>query len=159
MLPYLPIYRRTGIRIARGEGVYLITDDGRRILDFAAGIAVNAFGHSHPHLLEALRRQGAALWHCSNQFVTEELEIFASRLVENTFADSVFFSSSGTEAVEAGLKFMRRYHYETGQPYRERVITFDGGFHGRTYGGISAGGNASARAGFGPEWYLPLAAT
>jgi acetylornithine/N-succinyldiaminopimelate aminotransferase len=148
--PYLPIYRRTGLRIARGEGVHLISDDGRRILDFAAGIAVNAFGHSHPHLLEALMRQGAALWHCSNQFVTEELEIFASRLVEHTFADSVFFSSSGTEAVEAGLKFMRRYHYETGQPYRERVITFVGGFHGRTYGGISAGGNPAARAGFGP---------
>ena len=150
MLPYLPIYRRTGLRIARGEGVHLITDDERRILDFAAGIAVNAFGHSHPHLVETLQRQAARLWHCSNQFVTEELEIFAARLVEHTFADSVFFCSSGTEAVEAGLKFMRRYHFETGQPYRERVITFDGGFHGRTYGGISAGGNASARAGFGP---------
>lgn len=148
--PYLPIYRRTGLRIARGEGVYLITDDGKRILDFAAGIAVNAFGHSHPHLVEALMRQGAALWHCSNQFITAELERFSARLVEHTFADSVFFCSSGTEAVEAGLKFMRRYHYETGAPYRQRVVTFDGGFHGRTYGGISAGGNDSARAGFGP---------
>ncbi len=148
--PYLPIYRRTGIRMARGEGVYLIDDSGKRYLDFAAGIAVNAFGHSHPHLVEALTRQGAALWHCSNQFTTEQLERFAGRLVEATFADTVFFSSSGTEAVEAGIKFMRRYHYETGAPYRQRVITFENGFHGRTYGGISAGGNDFARAGFGP---------
>lgn len=147
--PYLPIYRRSGIRITRGEGVYLIGDDGKRYLDFAAGIAVNAFGHGHPHLVEALTRQGASLWHCSNQFITPQLEEFAQRLVDATFADSVFFCSSGTEAVEAGIKFMRRYHYETGQPYRHRIITFDGGFHGRTYGGISAGGNDYARAGFG----------
>lgn len=149
MTPYLPIYRRSGVRMVRGEGVYLIGDDGTRYLDFAAGIAVNAFGHSHPHLVEALTRQGAALWHCSNQFITPQLEEFSARLVAATFADSVFFCSSGTEAVEAGLKFMRRYHYETGAPYRHRIITFEGGFHGRTYGGISAGGNDFARAGFG----------
>jgi acetylornithine/N-succinyldiaminopimelate aminotransferase len=147
--PYLPIYRRNGVRITRGEGVYLIGEDGTRYLDFAAGIAVNAFGHSHPHLVEALSRQGAALWHCSNQFITPQLEEFSARLVDATFADSVFFTSSGTEAVEAGIKFMRRYHYETGAPYRHRIITFEGGFHGRTYGGISAGGNNYARAGFG----------
>lgn len=149
MTPYLPIYRRSGVRIARGEGVYLVGDDGKRYLDFAAGIAVNAFGHSHPHLVDALTQQAARLWHCSNQFITEELEIFSQRLVDATFADSVFFCSSGTEAVEAGIKFMRRYHYETGAPYRHRIITFSGGFHGRTYGGISAGGNDYARAGFG----------
>lgn len=149
LTPYLPIYRRSGVRIARGEGVYLIADDGRRILDFAAGIAVNAFGHGHPHLVEALQKQAGLLWHCSNQFITGELERFATRLTEHTFADSVFFCSSGTEAVEAGIKFMRRYHFETGAPYRHRVITFAGGFHGRTYGGISAGGNESARIGFG----------
>ena len=148
--PYLPIYRRTGIRMVRGEGVHLIDDGGKRYLDFAAGIAVNAFGHSHPQLVEALQKQAATLWHCSNQFTTGELERFAARLVDATFADSVFFSSSGTEAVEAGIKFMRRYHYETGQPWRQRVITFENGFHGRTYGGISAGGNDFARAGFGP---------
>jgi acetylornithine/N-succinyldiaminopimelate aminotransferase len=147
--PYLPIYRRNGVRIVRGEGVYLVGDDGTRYLDFAAGIATNAFGHSHPHLVEALTRQGASLWHCSNQFITPQLEEFSQRLVDATFADSVFFCSSGTEAVEAGIKFMRRYHYETGQPYRHRIITFEGGFHGRTYGGISAGGNDYARAGFG----------
>lgn len=147
--PYLPIYRRTGLRVVRGEGVHLVTDSGQRILDFAAGIAVNAFGHGHPHLLEALKGQADKLWHCSNQYITPELERFSERLVAATFADSVFFSSSGTEAVEAGIKFMRRYHYENGEPYRTRIITFEGGFHGRTYGGISAGGNAHARAGFG----------
>lgn len=147
--PYLPIYRRSGVRIVRGQGVHLIGDDGTRYLDFAAGIAVNAFGHSHPHLVEALTRQGAALWHCSNQFITPQLEEFSQRLVDATFADSVFFTSSGTEAVEAGIKFMRRYHFETGAPYRQRIVTFENGFHGRTYGGISAGGNEFARAGFG----------
>lgn len=147
--PYLPVYRRTGITMVRGEGVYLIDSSGKRYLDFAAGIAVNAFGHSHPHLLDALMRQGAALWHCSNQYLTPPLEEFSARLVATTFADSIFFCSSGAEAVEAGIKFMRRYHYETGAPYRHRVITFAGGFHGRTYGGIAAGGNDYARAGFG----------
>lgn len=147
--PYLPVYRRNGVRITRGEGVHLIGDDGKKYLDFAAGIAVNAFGHSHPYLVEKLQQQAARLWHCSNQFITPEMETFAQRLVDATFADSVFFCSSGTEAVEAGIKFMRRYHYETGAPYRHRIITFENGFHGRTYGGISAGGNDYARAGFG----------
>lgn len=147
--PYLPIYKRTGLRMVRGEGAYLFDDGGKRYLDFASGIAVNAFGHSHPHLVKALQDQAAKLWHCSNQYTTDELERFAARLVDATFADSVFFCSSGAEAVEAGIKFMRRYHYETGAPYRHRVITFENGFHGRTYGGISAGGNDSARAGFG----------
>ncbi|PZP83825.1 MAG: acetylornithine transaminase [Azospirillum brasilense] len=147
--PYLPVYRRTGIKMVRGEGSYLIDESGKRYLDFASGIAVNAFGHSHPHLVEALREQAGKLWHCSNQYTTDELERFSQRLVDATFADSVFFCSSGAEAVEAGMKFMRRYHYETGAAHRHRIITFEGGFHGRTYGGISAGGNASARAGFG----------
>ena len=147
--PYLPIYRRNGVRITRGEGVHLIADDGKRYLDFAAGIAVNAFGHGHPHLIEALKKQAGELWHCSNQFITPQLEEFSQRLVDATFADSIFFCSSGTEAVEAGIKFLRRYHYETGQPYRHRIITFANGFHGRTYGGISAGGNEKAREGFG----------
>ena len=147
--PYLPIYRRTGIRMVRGEGCYLIDDAGKRYLDFASGIAVNAFGHGHPHLVAALQKQAGELWHCSNQYTTAVMERFAQRLVDATFADSVFFCSSGAEAVEAGIKFLRRYHYEHGAPYRHRIITFEGGFHGRTYGGISAGGNDSARAGFG----------
>lgn len=147
--PYLPIYRRSGVRIARGEEVYLIGDDGKRYLDFAAGIATNAFGHGHPHLVKALQEQAATLWHCSNQFITPELEMFAQRLVDATFADSVFFCSSGTEAVEAGIKFMRRFHYETGEPFRHRIITFENAFHGRTYGGIAACGSDYAKLGFG----------
>jgi acetylornithine/N-succinyldiaminopimelate aminotransferase len=148
--PYLPVYRRSDVVITRGQGAYLYSDKGQKILDFATGIAVNSFGHGHPHLLEALKTQTETLWHCSNMYRTEGLERFASRLVEASFADSVFFCSSGAEAVEAGLKFMRRYHYETGAPERTHIITFEGGFHGRTYGGISAGGNDYARAGFGP---------
>ena len=136
--------------ISHGEGAYLYSDKGQKILDFATGIAVNSFGHGHPHLVEALKKQTETLWHCSNMYRMEGLERFASRLVEASFADSVFFCSSGAEAVESGLKFMRRYHYETGAPERTRVITFEGGFHGRTYGGISAGGNDYARVGFGP---------
>lgn len=147
--PYLPVYRRSGVRITHGEGAYLIGDDGKHYLDFAAGIAVNAFGHAHPRLVEVLKKQAEKLWHCSNQFMTPELEAFSQNLINVTFADSVFFCSSGTEAVEAGIKFLRRYHYEMGEAHRHRIITFEGGFHGRTYGGISAGGNDSARQGFG----------
>lgn len=147
--PYLPVYRRSDVRITHGEGAYLIDDKGKHYLDFAAGIAVNAFGHAHPRLVEVLQKQAAKLWHCSNQFLTPELEEFSKNLVTATFADSVFFCSSGTEAVEAGIKFMRRYHHEVGNGFRHRIITFEGGFHGRTYGGISAGGNESARKGFG----------
>lgn len=147
--PYLPIYRRSGVVMTHGQGSYLFDAAGKRYLDFAAGIAVNAFGHGHPALVEALKTQAEKLWHCSNQFMTPQLEKFAAELVTASFADSVFFCSSGAEAVEAGIKFLRRYHYETGAPYRHRIITFEGGFHGRTYGGISAGGNDSARAGFG----------
>ncbi len=128
----------------------MIAESGQRILDFAAGIAVNSFGHGHPKLVAALQSQAGDLWHCSNQYLTPQLEKFSQELVNATFADSVFFCSSGTEAVEAGIKFMRRYHYENGEPYRQRIITFEGGFHGRTYGGIAAGGNDYARAGFGP---------
>ena len=148
--PYLPVYRRADVVITCGEGAYLYSDKGQPILDFATGIAVNSFGHGHPHLVEALQKQAETLWHCSNMYRMEGLERFASRLVEASFADSVFFCSSGAEAVESGIKFMRRYHYETGAPNRTRIITFEGGFHGRTYGGISAGGNDYARAGFGP---------
>jgi acetylornithine/N-succinyldiaminopimelate aminotransferase len=147
--PYLPIYRRSNIVMAHGQGSYLYDAAGKRYLDFAAGIAVNAFGHGHPALVEALKSQGEKLWHCSNQFMTPQLEKFAAELVAASFADSVFFCSSGAEAVEAGIKFLRRYHFETGASYRHRIITFEGGFHGRTYGGISAGGNDSARKGFG----------
>lgn len=136
--------------MARGDGAYLFDDTGKRYLDFATGIAVNALGHGHPHVVAALKNQADVLWHCSNMYRIPQQEKFAARLVEATFADQVFFCSSGTEAVEAGIKVIRRYHYANGTPARHRIITFQGGFHGRTYAGISAGGNEKAREGFGP---------
>ena len=139
----LPVYSPPEQIFVRGEGSWIWDDKGDKYLDCIAGIAVNAFGHGHPYLLEKLQQQAARLWHCSNQFVTPQLEEFSQRLVDATFADSIFFCSSGTEAVEAGIKFMRRYHYETGAPYRHRIITFEGGFHGRTFMGMSMTGKVA----------------
>ena len=141
----LPVYRRSDITIERGEGVYLYAPDGTRYLDFASGIAVNALGHSHPHLVKALTKQAAKLWHVSNMYSTPELLRFADRLVAATFADKIFFCNSGSEAVEAGIKMVRKFSQQ-----RNRIITFEGGFHGRTLACISAGGNAIAREGYAP---------
>lgn len=150
MSSVLPVYRRSNIVIARGEGVYLYSPDGARYLDFAAGIAVNALGHCHPHVVAALKEQADKLWHCSNMYRTEGLERLASRFVERSFADKLFFCNSGSEAVECGLKMLRKYHDATGNPDRYRVITMEGGFHGRTLTCISAGGNDIARKGYEP---------
>src|SRR5579872_3141801 len=141
----LPVYRRSDITIARGEGVYLFSPEGTRYLDFASGIAVNALGHCHPHVVEALKKQADTLWHCSNMYRMPGLENFANRLMEITFADKVFFCNSGTEAVECGLKMIRKWGKG-----RYRVITMQGGFHGRTIACISAGGNDIARKGYDP---------
>jgi acetylornithine/N-succinyldiaminopimelate aminotransferase len=135
--------------MVRGEGVYLIDEDGKRYLDFAAGIAVNSLGHCHPHLVDALTEQAKLLWHCSNLYRMPGLERLAARLVENTFADTVFMTNSGAEAVECGIKMIRKHHAGQGNP-RPRIITTEGGFHGRTLATISAGGNARAREGFEP---------
>ena len=148
--PVMPVYRRCDIIMERGEGCYLFDAEGKRYLDFATGIAVNALGHGHPHLVAALQEQAAKLWHCSNMYRIPGQERLAARLVAATFADTVFFCSSGAEAVEAGIKLIRRYHYAAGRPARNRIITFEGGFHGRTFAGISAGGNARAREGYAP---------
>jgi acetylornithine/N-succinyldiaminopimelate aminotransferase len=150
MSSVLPVYRRSNIVIARGEGVYLFSTEGVRYLDFAAGIAVNALGHCHPHVVAALKSQADTLWHCSNMYRMEGLERLADRFVERSFADKVFFCNSGTEAVECGLKMLRKYHDATGNPQRYRVITMEGGFHGRTLACISAGGNDIARKGYEP---------
>jgi len=150
MSAVLPVYRRSNITITRGEGVYLFSPDGKRYLDFAAGIAVNALGHCHPHLVEALKAQADTLWHCSNMYQIPGLTRFAERLVAASFADKVFFCNSGGEAVECGLKMLRKYHDATGHPERYRVITMEGGFHGRTLACISAGGNDIARKGYEP---------
>ncbi len=150
MSAVLPVYRRSNITISRGEGVYLFAPDGTRYLDFAAGIAVNSLGHCHPHVVSALKKQADILWHCSNMYQIQQLNEFAERLAAACFADKVFFANSGGEAVECGLKIIRKYHDVNGNPERFRVITMEGGFHGRSFACISAGGNEVARSGYYP---------
>jgi len=150
LTPYLPVYRRAEITMARGEGMYLYDTDETPYLDFAAGIAVNALGHGHPHVVAALKDQAELLWHCSNNYLNQPLADFAARLIANSPLESAFFCSSGAEALEAAIKFSRRYHYATGDAKRYRLITFENGFHGRSMACISAGGNAIAREGFAP---------
>ena len=137
----MPTYARAELAFERGEGCYLFTADGRRYLDFAAGIAVNALGHAHPHLVEALNAQGEKLWHCSNLYRIPEGERLAERLCAATFAERVFFSNSGAEAIECGIKVVRKYHDDNGEPGRYRIITCRGAFHGRTLTTLSAAGN------------------
>lgn len=149
--PLYDTYNRAALRFERGEGVWLITEDGDRYLDFAAGIAVNSLGHSHPHLLKALNEQAAKLWHISNIYEIAGQDNLAKRLTENTFADKVFFTNSGAEALECAIKTARRYHYVNGHPERFRIITFEGAFHGRTLATIAAGGQEKYLEGFGPK--------
>ncbi len=143
-------YARADLAFERGEGPYLYTADGRRFLDFAAGIAVNALGHSHPQLVQALQEQGAKLWHVSNLYQIPEGRRLAERLVANSFADKVFFCNSGAEAIEGALKLARRYHYAAGRPEKMRVISCSGAFHGRTLTTLSAAGNPKYLEGAGP---------
>ena len=147
----LPTYNRTDVAFVRGEGPYLFAEDGTRYLDFGAGIAVNALGHAHPHLVETLREQAGKLWHTSNLYRVPGQESLAKRLVEATFADTVFFTNSGAEAMECAFKMARRYHYVNGEPGRFRIVTFEGAFHGRTLATIAAGGQAKYLEGFGPK--------
>ena len=146
----MPSYGRTDIAFERGEGPYLYTSDGRRFLDFGAGIAVTALGHNHPHLVKALTDQAGSLWHTSNLYHIPQQKRLADRLVETSFADTVFFCNSGAESVEASIKLMRKYHSANGNPERYRMISFEGSFHGRTLATIAAGANDAHRAGFGP---------
>lgn len=146
----MPTYARADTAFQRGEGVYLFDSAGRRYLDFSGGVAVLSLGHCHPQLVEALCKQAETLWHTSNLFRIPGQERLAARLAEHSFADVVFFANSGAEAVECGLKLVRKYHDETGQPDRYRVITFEGAFHGRTLATIAAGRQAKHLAGFGP---------
>ncbi|MBL0403853.1 aspartate aminotransferase family protein [Microvirga aerilata] len=149
--PLLQNYARAELSFEKGEGPWLFGRDGERYLDFGAGIAVNALGHAHPHLVQALTEQASKIWHTSNLVQIPEGERLAQRLVDNTFADVVFFSNSGAEANEAAMKMARRYHYVNGNPERFRIITFEGAFHGRTLGTIAAGGQAKYLEGFGPK--------
>lgn len=149
--PLLPTYNRTDIAFVRGEGSWLFAEDGTRYLDLGAGIAVNAFGNAHPRLVKALTDQAARLWHTSNLYRVPGQESLARKLVAASFADTVFFVNSGTEAIELAIKMARRHHFVNGRPERFRIITFAGAFHGRTYGAINAGGNAKYLEGFGPR--------
>jgi acetylornithine/N-succinyldiaminopimelate aminotransferase len=146
----MPTYNRADLEFERGEGAWLITAGGRRYLDFASGIAVTALGHAHPHLVAALTDQARKVWHTSNLFRIPGQQRLADRLVAASFADSMFFTNSGAEAVECGLKLVRKYHDETGHPERYRVITCEGGFHGRTLATIAAGGQEKHLKGFAP---------
>ncbi|MTI42725.1 acetylornithine aminotransferase apoenzyme [Roseibium hamelinense] len=144
-------YARSALEFDHGEGVWLVTKDGRRFLDCGSGIAVNVVGHSHPHLVEALKLQAEKLWHVSNLHKLPEQERLGARLAEATFADRVFFCNSGAEAMEAAIKTARRFHFDQGNPERFHIVTFEGAFHGRTLGTIAAGGQAKYLEGFGPK--------
>ena len=148
--PLMPVYPRCDVRPVRGEGCYLIGERGERYLDFASGIAVNLLGHGHPRLVKAIADQAATLMHTSNLYGMPLGEKFAQRLVDTTFADTVFFTNSGAEAVECAIKTARRYHYVNGQAHRHKIISFDNAFHGRTLGTISATSQPKMRDGFEP---------
>ena len=147
----LPTYNRADVAFVRGEGSYLFAEDGKRYLDFGAGMAVNAFGHANPRLVAALTEQAGKLWHTSNLYRVPGQESLAGKLVADSFADTVFFTNSGAEASSCAFKMARRYHFVNGHPERFHIVTFEGAFHGRTLAGIAAGGNAKYLEGFGPK--------
>ncbi|MCC9621465.1 aspartate aminotransferase family protein [Thalassospira sp. MA62] len=146
----MPTYARANLAFEKGEGPYLYAQDGRRFLDFGSGIAVNALGHSHPHLVAELTKQVEKLWHTSNLYQMPGQEKLATRLVANTFADTVFFCNSGAEANEAGIKMLRRYQHVSGHPEKNRILVATNAFHGRTLGTLTAGYSEKYREGFGP---------
>jgi acetylornithine/N-succinyldiaminopimelate aminotransferase len=148
--PLMPVYPRSPVRPVRGEGVYLYGESGEKYLDFASGIAVNLLGHGHPHLTKAIQEQAATLVHVSNLYGSPQGEAFAQRLIDLTFADTVFFTNSGAEAVECSIKTARRYHHHHGRPEKNVLITFSNAFHGRTMATISATDQAKLRDGFAP---------
>jgi acetylornithine/N-succinyldiaminopimelate aminotransferase len=148
--PLLPTYNRAPLAFERGEGSWLVERDGRRFLDLAAGIAVNALGHAHPGLVSALTEQAGKLWHTSNLYRVPEQEALADALTDATFADTVFFTNSGTESLELAVKMARRYWHDAGRPERTGIVTFEGSFHGRSTAAISAAGSEKMTAGFGP---------
>jgi acetylornithine/N-succinyldiaminopimelate aminotransferase len=146
----LPVFARADLGFERGEGCWLVATDGERYLDFTSGVAVNALGHAHPHLVKALQEQATKLWHMSNLFQSPDGERLAVRLCDESFADFVFFCNSGAEAMECVIKVVRRYHASKGHPERYRIITFEGAFHGRTLATLAATGSPKYLEGFGP---------
>jgi acetylornithine/N-succinyldiaminopimelate aminotransferase len=151
MIPaVLPTYNRAPLAFVRGQGSWLIAEDGQRYLDLGAGIAVNALGHAHPDLVQTLTDQAQRLWHVSNVYRIPEQERLADLLTAETFADTVFFTNSGTEAAELAIKMARKFHDQSGQPDRTEIVTFEGAFHGRSTGAIAAAGSEKMVKGFGP---------
>ena len=148
--PLMPVYPRCGVRPVRGEHCHLISEDGRRFLDFASGIAVNALGHSHEGLIGAIQKQAETLMHVSNLYGSPQGEAIAQRLVDLTFADTVFFTNSGAEAVECAMKTARAYHQSQGNEDKYELITFNNAFHGRTMATISASSQEKMHKGFMP---------
>jgi acetylornithine/N-succinyldiaminopimelate aminotransferase len=146
----LPTYARVDLAFERGEGAWLIATDGERYLDFTSGVAVNALGHAHPHLVKAVTEQANKAWHVSNLYRIPEAERIADRLCAASFADMVFFGNSGAEAMECAIKMARKYQAVSGKPERYRIITFEGAFHGRTLATLAAGGQKKYLEGFGP---------
>jgi acetylornithine/N-succinyldiaminopimelate aminotransferase len=146
----LPTYSRAPLSFVSGQGSWLIEADGRRFLDLGAGIAVNALGHAHPALVAALTEQAGKLWHTSNLYQIPQQQALADKLVDNSFADTVFFTNSGTESCELAVKMARKYFHDKGQPDRVDIITFSGSFHGRSSAGIAAAGSEKMTKGFGP---------
>ncbi len=146
----LPVFARIDLAFERGEGAWLIATNGERYLDFTSGVAVNALGHAHPHLVAALQEQATKLWHMSNLFKSPDGERLAARLCEQSFADFVFFANSGAEAMECAIKVTRKHHAAKGHPERYRIVTFEGAFHGRTLATLAATGSEKYLDGFGP---------
>ncbi len=151
MSSVLGTYARKNISFKEGKGSYLFTDSGEKYLDFVQGIATNILGHCHEHLVETIQKQSKKLWHISNAFVIPDQERLAKRLCENTFADYVCFQNSGTEATEASIKIARKYFHKIGNPEKNRIITFEGAFHGRTLAALFAANNPKHTEGFGPK--------
>jgi acetylornithine/N-succinyldiaminopimelate aminotransferase len=147
----MPVFARADLAFEKGEGVWLTATNGERYLDFTSGVAVNALGHAHPHLVAALQEQATRLWHMSNLFGSPDGERLATRLCGASFADKVFFANSGAEAMECAIKVTRKYQAAKGHPERYRIITFEGAFHGRTLATLAAGGQEKYLEGFGPR--------
>src|SRR5260370_41848470 len=155
----LPTYARVDLAFERGEGAWLVATNGDRYLDFTSGVAVNALGHAHPHLVDAITRQASKVWHVSNLYRIPESERLAERLCAASFADVGFFSNSGAEAVECAIKMARKYQSASGRGERYRMVTFEGAFHGRTLATLAAGGRPKCLARLRPvvQGFDPLA--
>ena len=151
MSSILGTYARKDISFKEGKGSYVFAENGDKYLDFVQGIAVNVLGHCHEHLVKAIKEQSEKLWHVSNSFVILEQERLAKRLTDNTFADFCMFQNSGTEATEASIKIARKYFHKIGKPEKNRIITFQGAFHGRTLAALFAANNPKHIEGFGPK--------